>query len=147
MKPSLVYFTALFSICAVLFGVGAWEANIALHHQPTSASSPGLLQGYIFTILSSILNIVGSIITACLMVCHVENEKTTSAAPLSCIVIVWSIVLFAGMINRDIYTGPFQEVVIAQFCITMIGACLSCCSCIGFVCIVSRTDEPDKIEV
>ena len=147
MKSSLVYFAAFLFLCAALFGVGAWEANVALRHQPTSESTPGLLQGYIFTIVSSILNIVGSIISACLLICHVEDEQTSTATSLSCIVIIWSIVLFAGMINHDIYTGPFQDVVIVQFCITMIGTCLACSSCIGFVCILSRTHESDKVEV
>lgn len=137
----MVYYTAIFvSVCmyATLFGVGCWEANLARQHEPSRHSSPGFIHGYVYAIFACVTNIMVGISLLCMVGMYdpkKEDKKEASPASLTCIIAIWSIVLFAGMIDDDIRTGPFQPVVIAQFAITMCGLFLCCCSCIGLMCL------------
>jgi hypothetical protein len=131
-------------VYTTLFTLGCWEANLARIHEPDGESSPGYIQGYVFAILSSILNIMIAVIMMCLYMMKDRNsEKNEShGVSLACVIAIWSIVLFAGMIDNNIRTGPFQPVVIAQFCVTMVSASLCCCSCGLLACMASREDPP-----
>jgi len=121
----------LISMYLTIFSIGCWEANMALYHEPTPKSSPGFIHGYIYTIFACVTNIMVSIILLCTLGLHdpKQKENDSSHSPFTFILAIWSIVLFAGMIDHDIRTGPFQSVVIAQFIITMGSALLCCGSC------------------
>lgn len=133
MKYSVVF--AWFVFYGGLFALGCWEAFLAYHHEPALNSSPGFYQGYIFTTICAILNIMSAVLMTCLLLFRDPEKKNNDASTISwtCLVAIWGIVLFAGMINGEIYTGPFQIVVIVQFGITMVGFCLCCCSCISLM--------------
>jgi|LauGreDrversion4_2_1035121.scaffolds.fasta_scaffold255827_4 hypothetical protein len=139
------------AVCAMvvvyggLFALGCWEAFLANQHEPTLQSSPGFYQGYIFTTICAILNIMSSVLMTCLLLFR-DTKKENNAATVSwtCLVAIWGIVLFAGMVNDKIYTGPFQIVVIVQFAITMAGMCLCCCSCISLTIINMCGSAPDS---
>ena len=131
-----MYNAAIVFTCVVLyttlFGVGCWEANLARHHVPTSTSSPGFLHGYVYTIVASVTNIlIGLTLLYLLGICRDVDTKY-STVYLACVVIIWGLVIFIGMVNHDIQTGPFQVVVIAQFVMTMCGLFIVCVVCIGF---------------
>ena len=128
---SFVTVLVMLVVYTTLFGVGCWEASMADQHSPTSDSSPGVLQGYVYTILAACLNIVTSILLMCLFIMSDRNSEKneSSGVSLAMLLAIWGIVLFAGMVDGNIRTGPFQPVVIAQFCITMVGLSLCCCSC------------------
>jgi hypothetical protein len=142
MKFPIVFFCITFVLYTALFVVGCWEASIAYHHEPTRDSSPGFLQGYVFTTLCAILNIMGAILMTCLLLFHdpKKNHDVTMCS-WSCLVAIWGVILFVGMVNHDIYTGPFQIVVIVQFCITMVGTFICCSSCAGIMIVKMYTRE------
>lgn len=145
MKYSAI--CALFVVYGGLFALGCWEAFLANHHEPELASSPGFYQGYIFTTICAILIIMSAVLMTCLLIFRDPEKKNNDAATVSwtCLVAIWGIVLFAGMMNGEIYTGPFQIVVIVQFGITMAGLCLCCCSCISLLIInMCYEDKPDS---
>lgn len=134
-----------------LFALGCWEAFLAHQNEPTLQSSPGFYQGYIFTTICAILNIMSSVLMTCLLMFRDPTKENNNAATVSwtCLVAIWGIVLFAGMVNDEIYTGPFQIVIVIQFGITMAGFCLCCCSCISLM-ILKPQEEPvpvDSIQV
>lgn len=131
-------------VYTTLFGLGCWEANLARNHEPTGDSSPGYIQGYVFALLCSILNIMLAVIMMCIYMMKERNSEKNDAHGMSlgCLIAIWGIVLFAGMIDNNIRTGPFQPVVIAQFCVTMVSASLCCCSCGLLACMASREDPP-----
>jgi len=133
---------------ATLFAVGCWEANLALHNEPTLDSSPGFIHGYVYTIFACITNIIVGISLICILGFYDpknKDGKESSPASLTCAIAIWGIVLFAGMIDDDIRTGPFQSVVIAQFVITVVSSFLCCCTCIGLACI-TNTQEVKRID-
>jgi len=130
-------------MASMTFVLGLWEASVAHQHEPTSADSPGYIQGYVFTVVSAVMNVMAGVVMTCsTMIRHEESESSNSIFP--CILGIWSIVLFAGMTTGDILTGPFEIVVIVQFAITLFGAFLVVCSCCLITCIMSRveTDAP-----
>ena len=45
---------------ATLFLMGCWEAMLAFHNEPTLHSSPGFINGYLYTVFASITNIISS---------------------------------------------------------------------------------------
>ena len=141
---SVVTVLAVLMVYTTLFGVGCWEANVADQHSPTSDSSPGVLQGYIYTILAATLNIVTSVLLMCLFIMSERNSEKSesSGASLVMLIAIWGIVLFAGMVDGNIRTGPFQPVVIAQFCITMVGLSACCCSCCLIRIITHQDPDP-----
>ena len=126
MKPEFAFVLGIMYM--TLFGVGCWEANLARMH-PTSASSPDL-NGYIYTIFSCVTNLAGGLVLGMLTLRDSLHQQESSIS-LGCVVAIWSIVLFAGMVDGTILTGPFQAVVIAQFAITMSCVFLCCCVCIA----------------
>lgn len=121
--------TVLF-IYTTLFLIGCWEADLAFDNEPTIHSSPGFINGYFYTVFASITNIVSSFVLTLML--YFRNDKITISY-LICIISIWGLVLFVGMINDDIRTGPFQYVVVAQLIITIIGCFLCTCSCLGFM--------------
>jgi hypothetical protein len=139
---------AFICVYATLFAIGCWEANLALHNEPTRDSSPGFIHGYVYTIFACFTNIAVSILLLCILWVNDpnhEDREESSPALLTCVIGIWSIVLFAGMIDDDIRTGPFQSVVIAQFVITMCSAFQCCCTCIGLACL-HKTPENKRID-
>lgn len=122
MKSKVAF---ILGIYATLFAIGCWEANLARQHAPPSLEN---LHGYIYTILACITNLFGGLVLCVLALRDLTHDSTTY---LGCIVAVWSIVLFAGMVDDSIQTGPFHNVVIAQFAITIGCVFLCCCACIS----------------
>jgi hypothetical protein len=138
-------------VCAygTLFAIGCWEANLALHNEPTRDSTPGFIHGYVYTIFACFTNITISILHLCILWVNDpnhEDKEQSSSVSLTCAIAIWGIVLFAGMIDDDIRTGPFQSVVIAQFVITVVSSFLCCCTCIGLACIHKKQEVSQNKE-
>jgi hypothetical protein len=127
MKPAIAFgFGILYT---TLFGVGCWEANFARQH-PTSSSSPNL-NGYIYTIFACVTNLVGGFVLGMLTLRDSVHRQDSSIS-LGCVVAIWTLLLFATMVDTSILQGPFHAVVIAQFVITISCVCLCCFVCAGF---------------
>lgn len=129
----------IFFLYSTLFLVGCWEADFAIQHEPTSESSSEFIIGYTYTIFACMMNIISSCLL--IMMLYFKHDKHETPAYITCITSIWTIVLFAGMMN-DIQTGPFQCVVIAQFIITIVGGLLCMCSCCGYI-IMNAWDTND----
>ena len=123
---------------ATLFLIGCWEAMLAFHNEPTLHSSPGFINGYLYTVFASITNIISS--CALTLMLYFRKDKITTSYLLY-IISIWGIVLFVGMINDDLRTGPFQYVVVAQLIITIFGCFFCTCSCLGFMIMNSCTED------
>ena len=130
-----------------VFFLGCWEADMASGHVPTMHTSPGETQGYAFTVFCAIVNITGSVFLTYLL-CRddkandkADDKDAPSGCLLQCGLFVWTCVLFAGIFNHDIRTGPFQDVVVAQFCLALSGIGLSCCLGAVGVCVVAHEER------
>jgi hypothetical protein len=141
-------FYGVMVVVGLVFALGVWESTVAHSHEPSSTDSPGYIHGYIFTVVTAVMNIMSSVFMLCYMMIRKEEDKDSSASLLPCVVGIWSIVLFSGMITGDIHTGPFIDVVIVQFVITIFGFFLLCCSCLMISCMISHepTDKPATVE-
>ena len=149
MEQVFRIFFALLNV--VIFLVGCWEAEIAAQHEPTLHTSPGEKQGYAFTVISAFVNIGGAVLLTCVLLCGKkqteEKEETSNGCLPHCALFVWCCVLFAGIFNHDIRTGPFQEVVIAQFSMAMVGISLLCClGCCGALVASCTTEKKPVVE-
>ena len=143
--------TAIKCIVAVVniavFMLGCWEASRASQHEPTLEMSPGEKQGYAFTVICAVVNIAGSIILTCSLCLEKkekEKEEYHGCLP-QCVLFIWCCVLFAGIFNDKIRTGPFQDVVVAQFSfmMTSIGlvCCFGCCGACGALCKTEKSPD------
>lgn len=112
------YFLAL-----CFFAVGLWEAGVGFAHEPTGASTPGVVQGYIFTMIAAILNVAGSGLMACAV--YLGERIESPVGTLSFILAVW------GLVITPIETGPFRTVIVVQVSMTLLSALLCCCLCVG----------------
>ncbi len=128
-----------------VFLLGCWEAGLASENVPSVETSPGETQGYAFTVLCAVVNITGAVFLTYLLCNDVKADKDAPSL-LQCGLFVWTCVLFAGIFNHDIRTGPFQEVVVAQFCLTLSSIGLLCCLGAVGVCVVA-TEEKARQDV
>jgi hypothetical protein len=141
---SITYIVAFVNLA--VFMLGCWEAYRASENEPTLHTSPGEKQGYAFAVICAFVNIAGSIILTCSML--IKNEKKEKEDYHGCLpqcaLFIWCCFLFAGIFNDDIRTGPFQDVVVAQFYFMMtslgLACCLGCCGACGMMC---KKPEPE----
>lgn len=120
---------SVFILNLAVFGVGCWEADRANSNVPTVDTSPGETQGYAFAIVCAVLNIAGSVLLTCSLCLDKkrEPEGVKQNCSVQCGVFIWGCVLFAGIFNHTIRTGPFQDVVVVQFSMAMASIFLLCC--------------------
>jgi hypothetical protein len=127
-----------------VFFLGCWEAERASGHEPSMHTSPGEIQGYAFTVVCAVCNIMGAVFLTCLLCRDEKADKADDMHPgcvLQCGLFVWTCVLFAGIFNHDIRTGPFQDVVVAQFCLALSSIGLACCLGAVGVCVVAHEER------
>jgi hypothetical protein len=127
-----------------VFILGCWEARLASENVPSVETSPGETQGYAFTVFCAIINITGAVFLTYLLCNDEKADKDAPSGCLQCGLFVWTCVLFAGIFNHDIRTGPFQNVVIAQFFLSLSSIGFLCCLGAVGACVVATEEKaPD----
>lgn len=115
------------------FCIGVWEADIASNHDPNNIYLTGQeKEGYAFTVCKSIINILTGIFGTLLSLVQRESEEyELKPKPelnqiyfINLGVTIWCIIIFSNIINKKSDIGPFEQVIVAEFIILIIG--ISC---------------------
>jgi hypothetical protein len=138
----------LLSIYLGLFCVGCWEANILMQHKVTAYSSHDFIHGYVYTLFACVTNMTAGVFLCMFSFFNRRSKHNDETSiTLMCFLSMWSALLFIGMLDDDIRTGPFQPVIIAQCVISLVGILLCCCTCIGLACVGKKIQEYKPVEL